>query len=353
MNTQELTTQFPQIHKRHRSQSPLGRRIKTGWSSQLQGNARKPLLDATWGERKEEIERGDVRWTPPKKKEREKESSNTPKFAMPGMNTQKLTTQFPQIHNRHRSQSPLGRRIKTGWSSQLQGNARKPLLHATWGHRATTHIRKDKCGKGPKVATCEAHFCKRSARFGLCKTWVLSVFGQRPGLPGQAKQRLIWARAGETREITRFLKFSKTATNSKKSIKPLFFCVWPPKERPEVNTCQKWPPFCRVFGWNGLQTAEQSASKPRSTAKIAVWVLSPSPWQKNGRFLVSKNGLKTRERSAFRKWRPPNAGFKQTLPKNGLLSAGFLCERPSRWRMEGVQSAKHYKNRGPDASKKK
>ena len=49
----------------------------------------------------------------------------------------------------------------------MQGNARKPLLKATWEHRSTAHILKDKCGKGPKVATCEASFCKISAKFGF------------------------------------------------------------------------------------------------------------------------------------------------------------------------------------------
>ena len=50
--------------------------------------------------------------------------------------------------------------------------------------------------------------------------------------------------------------------------------------------------------------------------------------------------------------RPQNAGFKQKRPKNGLLSAGVLRRRPSRCRTEGVKSAKHYKNRAPEAPKK-
>ena len=49
----------------------------------------------------------------------------------------------------------------------LQGCSKTPLLKATWEHRATAHILKDKCGKEPKVATCEAHFCKISAKFGF------------------------------------------------------------------------------------------------------------------------------------------------------------------------------------------
>ena len=85
---------------------------------------------------------------PPQKKRRRAQTS--PSLQSQEWTCKKPTAQFPQIHKRHRSQSPLGRRIKTGWSSQLQGNARKPLLQAAWGHRATTHIRKDKCGKGPK-----------------------------------------------------------------------------------------------------------------------------------------------------------------------------------------------------------
>ena len=62
--------------------------------------------------------------------------------------------------------------------------------------------------------------------------------------------------------------------------------------------------------------------------------------------------LKPENGAFLAKVRPPNAGFKQKRPKNGLLSAGFSRPRPSRCRTEGVQSAKHYKNRGPDASKK-
>ena len=62
----------------------------------------------------------------------------------------------------------------------------------------------------PKMATVEAHFGKK-----ICKTWVLSIFGQRPGLPGQPKQKLLWTNVAKTREITRFLKFSSWQKNHK------------------------------------------------------------------------------------------------------------------------------------------
>ena len=68
--------------------------------------------------------------------------------------------------------------------------------------------------------------------------------------------------------------------------------------------------------------------------------------------MVLKMALKPENGAVFAKLRPPNAGFKQKRPKNGLLSAGFLRGWPSRCRTEGVQIAKHYKNRGPEALKK-
>ena len=73
---------------------------------------------------------------------------------------------------------------------------------------------------------------------------------------------------------------------------------------------------------------------------------------KNGRSLVSKKALKLENGAFLATLRPPNAGFKQKHAKNGLLSAGFSRRRPSRCRTEGVQRAKHYKNRGPETPKK-
>ena len=85
----------------------------------------------------------------------------------------------------------------------------------------------------------------------------------------------------------------------------------------------KWPPDCRT---EGFKTAKHYKNRGLGTT---TW-----PITKNGRFLALKNGQKTREQSISSKI---EACFKQKLPKNGLLSAGFLRRKPSRCRTEGVQ----------------
>ena len=99
------------------------------------------------------------------------------------MNVQEPTAQLPQVHNGHRSQSPLGRKITP------QGHL------GTQSH--STHSQRQ-VWQGPKVATCEARFCKISAKFGF-----LAHFGAetRPSKPVQAKA--ILDKVAKPRETTR------------------------------------------------------------------------------------------------------------------------------------------------------
>ena len=110
---------------------------------------------------------------------------------------QEPTAQLPQVHNGHRSQSPLGRRIKTvKLTIARQCSTTPPQGHlGTQSHN--THSQRQ-VWQGPKVATCEARFCKISAKFGFLEhTWAET----RPSKPVQAKA--ILDKVAKTREITR------------------------------------------------------------------------------------------------------------------------------------------------------
>ena len=103
----------------------------------------------------------------------------------------------------------------------------------------------------------------------------------------------------------------------------------------------KCAPDCRT---EGFKTAKHYKNRGLGTT---TW-----PMTKKGRFVAEKMALKPEKGAFLATFRPQNAGFKQKLSPNDLLSAGFLRQGPSRCRTEGAQSAKRYKNRGPEAPKK-
>ena len=209
---------------------------------------------------------------------------------------------------------------KTERNSPWQSHVRKPLLKATSGHSRRAHLQ-SQVWQGQ---TWQAPLCKTLAKPGVqhasgrSRTFqathantILDKSGQNP----RKSEILVSPSCG--RRTTHSEITYKTCVLS---------AFWPPKKTSEVNICKKWPPFCRVFCRNGLQTAERRVSKLQNTTKIRAWEPPHGPPGEKRPFLNSKKALKPENGAFFAKSRPRNAGFEQKCSKMASFLQDFCLE---------------------------
>ena len=101
-----------------------------------------------------------------RQKKSQKKREKRPNRSQRPETCKKPTAQFPQIHNRHEARAHLERGSRQDETHNCKAMLENPSTRPLGNPEPQPTLSKDKCGTGPKIATCEACFLQHtSAKF--------------------------------------------------------------------------------------------------------------------------------------------------------------------------------------------